>query len=126
MTLALDGFVLISWWKAVLFLVPFAIWARLVSASFDKHAKRFHLGFKNWNTVHIAFGVAALAVALAMPLQGELGFWIGLLAMILVLVVDVVMFSVITNRDERVPEDQALKLDFSSFQEKREGKAATK
>ena len=67
MTLALDGFVLISWWKAVLFLVPFAIWARLVSASFDKHAKRFHLGFKNWNTVHIAFGVAALAVAFAMP-----------------------------------------------------------
>jgi general secretion pathway protein E len=46
--------------------------------------------------------------------------------MIVMLVGDVLVFAMVTNKDERVPESMRLKLDFSKFNEARAAKAAAK
>ena len=43
LVLAQSAFVLVSWWKVLILLLPFLLWGKLVSDVFDKHADRFHL-----------------------------------------------------------------------------------
>lgn len=90
---------LVSWWKAVILLLPLVGWGWVVSAIYDKDAKRFYLGQKTWNIVHLAFGVAALAAGLLIPI-----FWIGLPVMVVILFADLAIYYTKRNADERVPE----------------------
>ncbi len=117
---------LVSWWKPLVLLLPVIPWAWLVSNVFDKHAARFYLPREQWNAGHLAAGLVAILAAFLMPVPGAAGFWAGLGAMILILGADVAVFVMVTNRDERVPEQHRLKLDFSKFGEARQAKAAAK
>lgn len=89
---------LVSPWKAVLLMLPFLGWAWVVSTIYDKDAKRFYLGQKMWNIVHMTFGLLALAVAFLVPI-----FWISLPAAALVLFADLAVYYVKRNADDRVP-----------------------
>ncbi len=127
MTLAQDAYILVSPWKPVLPLIPLIAWARLISSNYDKHAARFHLEPKKWNSFHLFMGLIAFAVAVLMPLQGILGIVVGLAAEVAILGVSILAYPLIANKDERVPEDHHVKLlDFSSMQEAKEAKAAAK
>jgi len=121
-----EGFVLVSWWKAILVLIPFVPWAWVVSRVLDKHAARFFLPREAWNVAHLCAGLLAILAALFMPFKGEGAFWAGLGAMIVILLADIVIFALVTNKDERVPEKEHLRLDFSSFTRAREAKKVAK
>jgi type II secretory ATPase GspE/PulE/Tfp pilus assembly ATPase PilB-like protein len=125
-TLAADAKVLMSFWKPILVLLPFWGWAWVVSAIYDKHADRFHLGRKAWNLAHLIMGLLAIAVFFLIPLEGAVAFWASLGAMILVLLVDLIAFPMVANRDERVPEAHRLRFDLSALQEARAAKQAAK
>lgn len=109
LTLA-DGQFLVSFWKPVVIALPFAIWARLISNSFDKFAARYYLGREKWNIIHMCFGLAALAAALFMPLQGIGAFFAGLGAAILLLAIDVAWFVSTANKSDKVPEVFRIKI----------------
>lgn len=115
LTLGQTAFVLVSWWKVLLFLAPLLLWAKLVSTVFDKHAERFHLGRQKWGAFHITMGLIALAAGLAMPIPAWWGFLVGWVVMVVILVINVLLFVSITNKDERVPEHLHLKLDTSAL-----------
>ena len=51
---------LLSWWKALLILLPMGAWAWLVSSKLDKDARYLHLNHKMWNGVHMGAGVVAI------------------------------------------------------------------
>lgn len=121
-----DAVTLVSFWKPVFFLLPLAAWGWFVSSKMDKHANRFHLPRKQWNLVHLFVGLVALLLGFFMPVPGIAGFFAGLFAMILILGADILIFVNLHNRDERVPEDHKLKLDFSEMAERRAEKAAAK
>jgi len=121
-----SGLMLMSWWKPILLLIPFVPWAILISKVFDKHAARFFLPRENWNVVHLAVGLVAFFVAILMPMRTELAFWMGMLAVVFLLAIDVFVFMHMANKDERVPEEFHLKLDFSSFTEAKAKRVAEK
>jgi type II secretory ATPase GspE/PulE/Tfp pilus assembly ATPase PilB-like protein len=125
-TLAMDGFFLMSLWKPFLILIPFVPWAHVVSRVLDKHAARFFLNRDLWNMVHLVSGLVALLAVLAPYTKSEASFWIGWAIMIVILVADVVVFAMVANKDERVPAEHHLKLDFSSLTARREAKKAEK
>jgi Type II secretory pathway, ATPase PulE/Tfp pilus assembly pathway, ATPase PilB len=125
-TLALEGFVLMSLWKPFLILLPFVPWAHVVSRILDKQAARFYLNRDAWNMVHLVTGLVALMAVLMPYTKSEASFWIGWGIMVVLLVADVVVFAVVTNKDERVPAEHRLKLDFSSLRAQREAKQAAK
>lgn len=120
------GLMLMSWWKPVVLLIPFIPWAILVSKVFDKHCARFFLPRENWNIVHLCVGVVAFSIAVFMPMRSELAFWMGLLAVLVLFAIDIAVFMIVVNKDERVPEELHLKLDFSSFSEAKAQRAAAK
>jgi len=117
---------LVSWWKPLVLLLPVFPWAWLVSNVFDKHAARFYLPRERWNVGHLSAGLLAILAAFLIPVPGAAGFWAGLGAMILILGADVAIFVFVTNRDDRVPEQHRLSLDFSRFGEARQAKSAAK
>lgn len=126
-----QAMVMVSWWKAVLLLLPFVLWAKIVSTIFDKHAARFHLGRRAWNAAHMYVALVALAAGLAVPLlaglEGIVGFLVSMGIILVVLTGDILSYPMIANKDERVPEEHRVNLlDFSQFQEKREAKAEAK
>ena len=125
LTLA-DGLMLASPWKPIVLLLPFIPWAMIVSKIFDKHAARFFLPRENWNLLHLACGVIAFAVAFAMPVEGEAAVWISFAAIVVILSADVAAFVMITNKDERVPENLRLTLDFSRYADAKKAKDAAK
>ncbi len=125
LTLA-EGYFLVSIWKPLLLLLPFVPWAIVVSRILDKHAARFFLAREAWNTAHLAVGLLALIVAISIPVKEEWSFWLGWGLMILILVADVVVFALVTNRDERVPQEHQLTFDLSKWTAAREAKAAAK
>ncbi len=125
LTLA-DALVLVSWWKALLLLIPFVPWAWFVSKILDKHASRFVLPREQWNSAHLFVGLAAIVVALSIPLQSEASFWIGWALMLLMLAADIFIFAMVTNKDERVPEAHRLTFDLSKYREAKQAKAAAK
>ncbi|MFO0831381.1 MAG: ATPase, T2SS/T4P/T4SS family [Phycisphaerales bacterium] len=126
LTLA-EGFLLVSPWKPVLLLLPFIPWGMLISKVFDKHAARFTLPREKYNMVHLVMGLAAVLVAIAMPMKSELSFWLGWGLMVLVLAADVMIFTSVHNKDERVPEAHRINLlDTSKWNEAREAKKQEK
>lgn len=121
-----QAYVLVSWWKAVLLLLPFVPWAWLVSGVFDKHANRFFLGQERWAAIHTAAGLAALVAGFFMPIPAWWGFIVAFLAVLVILGADIAAFVAITNTNENVPEKHRLKLDFSALAEARKAKAEAK
>lgn len=121
-----ETFFLVSIWKPIVFLLPFVGWMYIVSTVFDKHCARFFLPRGMWNIVHMTCGLLALAAALFMPIQGELAFWASFLTSVVILTANIAVFATIVNKDERVPEQHRLKIDFSSYHEARAAKAIAK
>lgn len=121
-----EAFVMVSWWKAILYLLPMVGWAAIITRIYDKHAARFHLNRERWNILHISFGVGAFLLGFLMPLPGIAGFLVGFAAMLLVLGIDLAVYPMIANKDERVPEAHKVKIDFSAFTEKKKAKAEAK
>ena len=109
-----DALFLLSFWKPVVLLIPIAGWAWLVSNVLDKHAKRFFLETERWGMIHMIFGMAAFAAALAIPLANEGAFWAGFGAMIVILAADIGIYTVVVNRDERVPEAHHIGLNIAA------------
>tara|TARA_R110002111_G_scaffold101679_1_gene157437 strand:- start:4312 stop:6150 length:1839 start_codon:yes stop_codon:yes gene_type:complete len=123
---AADTFVLVSWWKAILMLLPFVGWAWMLSSHFDKHAQRFFLGQEKWNAIHMVFGLAALALIILLPMGGIAGFAAGLIGATIILAIDLGIFMMVANKDERIPEHAKLRLDFSEMSQKRDDKREAK
>lgn len=121
-----EAAILMGWAQPFIMLLPLVAWAWFVSTVLDKHAARFFLGRESWNAVHLVAGAAALAAVVFMPVEGWAGFGVGMLVMIAIFALDIGLFVGITNRDERVPEQHRLSLDFTKWKEAREGKAAAK
>ena len=123
-----EGFFLVSVWKPLILFVPFVGWAYVISRIYDKHASRFFLPRKGWNLAHLIMAFIAIVVALAIPMQGEAAFWVGLASMIAILAVDLFAYAIIANRDERVPEEHHIRFNqlFAKLSEAREAKAAAK
>lgn len=126
LVLAQSAFVLVSWWKFLFFFIPLLAWGVLVSKVFDKHAERFHLGREAWGSVHLALGLVALLAGLAVPIPTGWGFLVGFAVMLVILAIDVLVFTTITNRDERVPDHLKLKLNLSGLAEASQRRKAAK
>ena len=125
LTLA-EGMFLVSWWKPILLLLPFIGWGWVVSNILDKHAARFHLAREGWNIGHMVVAILAFGGALAVPMEGPGAVWIGFGILVVVLSADVVVFALMSNKDERVPEEHHLKFDMSMFAQRREDRASAK
>lgn len=120
------GLFLVSWWKPVVFLLPFVGWAWVVSNILDKHAARFHLPREGWNVGHMVVAVLAFGGALAVPMEGPGAIWASFGIVLVVLAADILVFAIMTNKDERVPEEHRLKFDMSTLSQKRESRATAK
>ncbi len=121
--------ILLSYWKPVVPLIFLAAWAWIITTIYDKHTARFFLPRRQWNIVHMCIGLAAVVAMIGVPvlLKGSEGaFWAGLGAMIVLLAIDVVVYPVVANKDERVPEEHQITLSSESWKQKREEKAKAK
>ncbi|MFN0133645.1 MAG: ATPase, T2SS/T4P/T4SS family [Phycisphaerales bacterium] len=125
-TLLGEGLFLVSFWKPLILLVPFVGWLWVISRIYDKHAERFRLPRTTWNLIHMSVGLVAFLAALAIPMKGEAAFWVGLGVMLVLLAADLVAYAVVANKDERVPEEHRVRLDFSKLGKARADKAAAK
>lgn len=101
---------LVSWWKAVVLLVPFIGWAWVLSSIYDKDAQRWFFKRRAWNLGHMIAAVVALAAALLTPV-----FWIGLPIAAAILVADLGVYYALRNRDERVPGHQKWSLNVADM-----------
>lgn len=127
MTLAAgDAFILVSWWKAILLMIPFIGWAWVISTHLDKHAQRFFLGQEKWNLIHMIFGAAALALVVLLPMGGIVGLLVAFFGAAIILGLDILVFASVANKDDRIPEHAKLKLNMSEMAAKREEKKAAK
>ncbi|MCC6283694.1 MAG: Flp pilus assembly complex ATPase component TadA [Phycisphaerales bacterium] len=125
------GLMLVSPWKPVLLMLPFIPWGMYVTRIFDKHSAMFHLGRGGWNAVHLCFGLAALLLGLLVPvaanLTGIVGLIVGFFTVVLVLGLNLVVYPIMANKDERVPEEHRVSLfDFSKLAERRAQRADAK
>ena len=111
---------LVSIWKPLFLLPPLVAWAIVVSRALDKHAQRFLRTEEvaGWNIGHMVAGTLALACAVLMPIAGFGGFIVGWLAMVAILAIDIVVFVMVTNKDERVPANARLSLSMGSGEPK--------
>ncbi len=121
-----ETFMLVSWWKAILLLLPFLGWAWMISTVLDKHAKRFFLGQEKWNAIHMIFAFAALAFVIVLPIDGIAGLAAGFFGLVAIFGIDIGIFIAIANKDERIPEHAKLRLDFSESAKKRSDKKEAK
>lgn len=121
-----EALVLMSWWKAVLVLLPFLGWGWVITRVYDKHAARFHLARESWNLGHLIAGCIALAVVFLMPVPEAWGYFVGLFAMLAILAIDLAAYAIVANRDDRVPEQFRIRLDMREFLEARAKKAEEK
>lgn len=126
LSLAQDAYILVSPWKPVLFLIPLVAWAWLISTVYDKHAARFHLEPKKWNSFHLFVGLIAFAVGVGIPMQGIAALFVGLAAQCAILGISVAVYPIISNKDDRVPDEHHVKIDFSHISEARSAKANAK
>lgn len=120
------GFMLVSPWKPILIFAPFVAWAWFISKVLDKHAQRFFLGREKWALIHMIFGLAAIAAVLLVPIGGIAGFGATLLIVLALLAGNIGLFTVITNKDDRVPDQKKLTLNFDEMKSAREDKAKAK
>ncbi len=121
-----DAYVLVSWWKPILLMLPFIGWAWVISTILDKHAQRFFLGQEKWNLVHLLFGVAALALVVLIPVGGIAGVLAAFFGAAVILGIDIIVFAGVANKDERIPENAKLKFNMSDMAAAREEKKAAK
>ena len=126
MTLAASAFMLMSIWKPIVLFAPFVAWAWMISTHLDKHAKRFFLGQEKWNAIHLAFGIGALVLIVALPVGGIAGFAAAFVGTLILLGLDILIFISVTNKDERVPESQQMKMNMQDMAESRDAKKAAK
>src|SRR5262249_52243666 len=122
------GLFLVSFWKPLILLVPIVGWLWVISRVYDKHAARFFLPRTIWNVIHLSIGCVAFAAALAIPMQNEGAFWIGLGVLLGLLAADLFAYAFVANKDERVPEEHHVKFSqlFEGMAEARAAKAAAK
>lgn len=121
-----EALVLMSWWKPILLLIPFVPWAIIVSRILDKHAARWYLPRTAWNVGHVSAALIALLVAVLLPVPAAAAIWVALGIIVVVLLADILIFALVTNRDERVPPEFRLTLDLSKYREAQAKKAASK
>ncbi len=119
-------FMLVSWWKPFLLLIPFLGWAWMLSTILDKHAQRFFLGQEKWNAIHMIFGLIALAYIMVLPLGGIAGIAAGFFGLVAILAIDIGIFILVANKDERIPEAAKLTMDFSEMAKRRDEKREAK
>lgn len=99
-----DPMTLVSFWKPVLLMIPFVLWAWYVSRILDKHAARFILPREKFNAIHLFIALGALLIAFLMPVKGIGGFLAAFGFLVVVFLADILTFISIHNKDERVPE----------------------
>ncbi|MCU0688126.1 MAG: Flp pilus assembly complex ATPase component TadA [Phycisphaerales bacterium] len=105
-----DPLMLVSVWKPLVFLAVLGGWGWIVSTRFDKHAAKYFLPRQKWNLVHLSIGLVALLVGLFMPVPDIAGFLAGLGAMIALLIADIIIYMVVSGKDERVPAEHRITL----------------
>lgn len=124
------AYVLVSWWKPIILALPLLVWAWYVSTVLDKHAARFNLPRKRWNAVHLSVGTVAVGISFVLPvflpLSGIVSTLVVFALASMVLGVDAGVFTMLHNKDERVGEDNKVKIDFSELAAKREAAKAKK
>lgn len=125
-TLGATGLFLVSFWKPFFILLIFVPWAIVVTKIFDKHAGRFHLPRRQWNLFHLGMGLAAIVVYFMMPLANDFGFLAGFFAAAALLVVDMLAYQHVANKDERVPEKFHIKLKMADMGESKASKELKK
>ncbi len=103
--------VLLAWWKMLLVVIPFGLWAWLVATKLDKDARYYHLNHRMWNGIHMGAGGAALAAALLVPI-----FWIGWPVQLMLLLGPVLAYWRVRNA--AVPENERFYLSSESFSQK--------
>lgn len=113
--LAQSAVFLVSFWKPLLMVPPFLAWAWLISTKLDKDAKRYHLNFMLWNSLHVAAGVAALIVMLVVPI-----FFVGWVAGMILLAAPILAYWHIRN--QAVPEWQKFSLSGAGIAESLEAR----
>lgn len=124
-TVLADAKFLVSFWKPIVYLIPLVGWAWVITRVYDKHAARFFLGREKWNTIHLSAGLIAVLAAFLMPIKGELAFWVGLATLIVILLADLLIYPMVANKDDRVPEAHRIKLNaLAQMAKAREAKAA--
>jgi general secretion pathway protein E len=123
---AVETYSLVSWWKALFLMLPFLGWTWMLSTILDKHAQRFFLGQEKWNAIHMIFGLAALALIIVLPVGGIAGLAAGFFGAIAILAIDIGIFVMVANKDERIAEHSKLKLDFSEMSKRRDDKREAK
>jgi len=109
--------VLLSWWKMLLFFVPFTAWAYLVSSVLEKDARYFFLNHRMWNGIYLGAAIAALVVVLAIPL-----FWVGLPIALVLLAAPVLVYWKVRNAS--VPEGKQFYLTSGALQKRLEQRRA--
>ncbi len=115
----MSAFVLASWWKAIIFVAMFAGWGWFVSSVADKHAARFYLPREKWNVVYMVTALVAVAVIIVNPLTGLVAFLVAFPVVALLLAVPPFMYVQMANKDERVPQEHRLTLNFAQWAEAR-------
>lgn len=121
-----EALMLVGWWKGIVMLLPLLVWGVIITRVYDKHAARFHLNRQRWNVMHVTAGAVAFLLGFMMPLEGILGFLVGFVAILVVLGIDLAVYPMIANKDERVPDTHHVKIDFSSFTEAKQKKKTAK
>lgn len=99
-----DPMTLVSFWKPVVLVIPFVLWAWYVSRILDKHAARFILPRERYNAIHLFIALGAMLIAFLMPLKGVGSFFAAFGMLVVVFLADILTFISIHNKDERVPE----------------------
>ncbi|MCZ6837356.1 MAG: ATPase, T2SS/T4P/T4SS family [Planctomycetota bacterium] len=110
---------MISWWKMILMILPFAGWGWLISAKVDKDARHFHLNHELWNSINLGAGVAALCAMLFIPI-----FWAGWPVGVFILVSPLMIYLKVRN--ENVPEGQQFHMTGATLADRMELRRAKK
>lgn len=118
--LAAGGEFLVSWYKPILLVVVFALWAWVISTIYDKDAGRWYLKRNMWNGIHVAVGALALALVLFLPLS----FLITGPALAAILGAELLAYFFIRNADEKVPASAKWSLNPSKLFEGKAKKQA--
>lgn len=117
-----NSVLLLSPWKPILLLAVFTGWAYVVSTVFDKDAARWYFKRRSWNLLHLIMGGVAFAAAVLAPLP----FFISVPIAMAILALDLLIYFVLRNGDDRVPAHEKWKLDTQSWKDRREAKNLAK
>ena len=110
-----EGLILSSVWKPLLILPPIFVWAWVVSKVYDKHANLFALPRRAWNLGHMGAGLLAFLLCIFLPTlvgPNHGAFFVGWGAMIIVLAVDLVIYPLKANKDDRVTAKHRINLNY--------------